>query len=192
MSVWHYGNKTNLRVALEEYNRWFPMQYYFRSMIPKRSRELIRIADLGCGVVCNIGQLCGRYKIRIYASDILQKEYAKLLHKKKITLVTPVKYQDITNLTYRDNNFDIVHCVNTLDHLKDVKKAISEMKRVCKPNGWIYLRHYKDQRSHKGGHHRWDVKLRGFVKGSKKIAMSEFATVEDGNYIVSRWQKTSK
>ena len=187
MSLEHYGNRTNLRVVIEEYNRWFPMQYYFRSMMPKEKR--VRIADLGAGIVSTIGRLNGRHQIRVKASDILQPEYAKILYKKRITLLTPMEYQDMQALTYTDNSFDIVHCVNALDHLKNVAKAISEMKRICKVGGWVYLRHHPDQRTNYGGHHMWDAKMDCFIRGKKSVSISEFTTVQDGDFIISRWQK---
>lgn len=80
-------------------------------------------------------QIWGKVNLKIYASDILANEYAKLTHE---VLRTPIEYQDMENLTYLDESFDVVHCVNALDHTKNAQKALSEMKRICKTGGYIF------------------------------------------------------
>lgn len=49
---------------------------------------------------------------------------------------------DMTALPFPDNQFDSVVCVNSLVYMPDkdkTQKAISEMSRVLKPNGGLYL-----------------------------------------------------
>ncbi len=45
------------------------------------------------------------------------------------------------NLPYPDNSFDVVLSINTAHNLpkEKCKKAIQEMRRVCKPNGNMYI-----------------------------------------------------
>jgi SAM-dependent methyltransferase len=43
---------------------------------------------------------------------------------------------DITNLPFDDNSFDVVFCNHVLEHIKDDTKAMQELFRVMKPNGW--------------------------------------------------------
>ena len=43
---------------------------------------------------------------------------------------------DIQNLPFPDNSFDVIFCNHVLEHINDDKKAISELYRVMKPNGW--------------------------------------------------------
>ena len=38
-------------------------------------------------------------------------------------------------LPYRDSSFDVVFCCDTLEHVRDVPKVISEISRVLKPEG---------------------------------------------------------
>lgn len=42
-------------------------------------------------------------------------------------------------LPYRDGLFDIVVSFSVLEHLPDLQRAIAEMKRVCKPGGYIAI-----------------------------------------------------
>lgn len=56
-------------------------------------------------------------------------------------------------LSFADNQFDFVHCFTVLEHVQNVEKCISEMIRITKPGGYIYIntpnyrypteRHYK-------------------------------------------------
>ena len=43
------------------------------------------------------------------------------------------------NLPYKSNTFDLIWCSEVIEHLKDPKKSIKEMKRVTKNNGLILL-----------------------------------------------------
>ena len=46
---------------------------------------------------------------------------------------------DVTNIPYKDEMFDYVIINHVLEHVLDEKKAISELKRVLKPNGKIVM-----------------------------------------------------
>ncbi len=43
---------------------------------------------------------------------------------------------DICSLPFEDNSFDIILCNHVLEHIPDDRKAMSELYRVMKPNGW--------------------------------------------------------
>lgn len=43
---------------------------------------------------------------------------------------------DICDLPFKDNEFDVILCNHVLEHVKDDKKAMSELYRVMKPGGW--------------------------------------------------------
>lgn len=46
---------------------------------------------------------------------------------------------DAHNQPFNDNEFDIILCTEVLEHLKKPKMAISEVKRVLKPDGKLML-----------------------------------------------------
>jgi len=97
-----------------------------------------KIIDVGCGG--------GRYSnaLRLlkaksvvgidYSSDAIN--LAKKNYKfKNLTF----KKQNVLNINYKKNHFDIVHCNGVLHHTTNLEKGIREIIRICKPNGFIYL-----------------------------------------------------
>lgn len=77
--------------------------------------------------------------------------------------ITPydIRYgQDMEQITYPDNTFDIVHCRNALDHTKNAPLAVREMIRVCKPEGTVFIKCWLDQKD-TGHKHFWNAKADG-------------------------------
>lgn len=186
LKVHHYERRFSQLV--NEYNRIFPGPFYFSRLI--KAKE-VTIADLGSGPVCTLGTLWAGVKIKIYASDIKQPQYSKLWEKNGVTPLIPIEYQDMEKLTYKNESFDIVHCVNALDHTYNPEKALNEMKRICKTGGYVYLRHIRDQKAVNSGRgHYWNASKKGFSNGTTTISLDDFITTDDGYFVVSLWRKT--
>lgn len=66
-----------------------------------------------------------------------------------------VEHQDMESLAYPDNSFDLVVCINALDHTKDPVSAIAEFIRVSRK--WVYIDCALIQKTTSGGHHYWDM-----------------------------------
>jgi SAM-dependent methyltransferase len=156
-----------IRYQADEFNLQRPLRRYFRPLIGEKLG--VDIADLGSGAIPLIGSYVpepvsdppGEWGVgvRVRASDILAKEYAELWEQAKIVPFAPVEYQDMEELTYLDNQYDIVHCSNALDHCCSPARAIKEMIRICKPGGWIYLRHFRNVGvlEKYSGLHQWNI-----------------------------------
>jgi ubiquinone/menaquinone biosynthesis C-methylase UbiE len=43
---------------------------------------------------------------------------------------------DICNLPFTDNSFDVIFCNHVLEHIPNDTKAMQELYRILKPNGW--------------------------------------------------------
>jgi SAM-dependent methyltransferase len=46
---------------------------------------------------------------------------------------------DICDLPFEDNSFDVILCNHVLEHIPDDTKALNEIYRILKPNGWAIL-----------------------------------------------------
>ncbi|MDP8227851.1 MAG: methyltransferase domain-containing protein [Candidatus Electryoneaceae bacterium] len=46
---------------------------------------------------------------------------------------------DISDIHYDDNSFDVIICNHVLEHVLDDRKAMAELFRVLKPDGWAIL-----------------------------------------------------
>ncbi len=56
-----------------------------------------------------------------------------------LDMPTAMVQMDITNITFEDNEFDVILCNHVLEHVPDDNKAMSELFRVLKPGGWAIL-----------------------------------------------------
>ncbi len=70
-----------------------------------------------------------------------------------------VELQDMEKLTYPDDSFDIVICVNALDHTKYAQAGLEEMIRVAK--NMVYIHCVDNQRSTSRKRHYWDARPDG-------------------------------
>ncbi len=155
ITLLHYRRK--LPWKNKRYNRELHLPAYFKKLIGDKKE--VRIAELGSGMFCTIGSLWKTAKVKVYPSDTLADEFNQILKKARVTPLIPVRREDMSNLSYPDSFFDIVHCVNALDHTTNPLRAIREMYRVCKPGGFIYLRHFVNVGINENyfGLHLWNI-----------------------------------
>ena len=165
---WEKGKNTSLHfywkklhIKEKEFNHEFQLPDYFGPMIGDKPE--IMLADIGAGLFSTTGSTWPTANISVFPSDLLADEFNEMLQKAGVTPLIPVEKQNMEHLDYGDNAFDIVHCANALDHTVDPIQAIKEMYRVCKPGGWIYLRHYPHvgEHQHYCGLHMWNLDLYG-------------------------------
>jgi ubiquinone/menaquinone biosynthesis C-methylase UbiE len=91
------------------------------------------------------------------------------------TPLFPIEVQNMEKLTYPDNFFDIVHCVNALDHTGHAEDAVKELIRVCKPGGWVYIDCALTQRTARGHNHFWDAEVDGsFTSKTEKFNLKDY------------------
>jgi len=46
---------------------------------------------------------------------------------------------DITDIHYPSDSFDVILCCHVLEHVREDRKAISELYRVLRPGGWLLV-----------------------------------------------------
>lgn len=165
---------------VEQYNKDSQLPEYFRELIG--DKESVLIAELGAGPVNTIGNQWPGVKVEVIASDVLADEYDELWDKIKEVPLVPVVFKDMEYLDYPNDTFDIVHCRNAVDHTKNAYIAIEEMKRVCKPGGWVYLIHAPGQKKRYRGHHYHNF---------EELELADFQrTIDDEGLIICKWKKT--
>ncbi len=47
--------------------------------------------------------------------------------------------ENIEKLTFKNNSFDVILCIHILEHINNDKKAISELYRILKPDGFAII-----------------------------------------------------
>lgn len=95
--------------------------------------------DIGCGNAKKTGYFSQFLKLKkenTYCTDIktwgpYQKDKTKL----------PFQFKYIINnkLDYEDNKFDLITCILTLHHVKNMNDFIIEIRRIIKPGGYLLL-----------------------------------------------------
>ncbi len=66
--------------------------------------------------------------------DIL-RNIPKLSYSEYASTNPDIPHQDLENLTYKDNSFDLVLTSDVLEHVPDVRRALAETFRVLRPGG---------------------------------------------------------
>ena len=97
--------------------------------------------DLGCGIGRH-ALIFGKQGFNVNFSDIVPdavKQTESLL--KKADIPCSGRIEDMENMSFDDNSFDCILSWQVINHndTKGVKKTISEIHRVLKPNGEVAL-----------------------------------------------------
>ena len=123
-------------------------------------KKSVKIADIGSGPVSKIGDHLDGVEVAVFPSD--RREF------------DGIDQENMENLTYEGNTFDIVHCENALDHTPNALSAVKEMMRVCKPEGFVFIKCWLDQKD-TGYKHYWNAKEDGiFTNGTDSFNLKDF------------------
>ena len=89
------------------------------------------LLDIGCGS----SPIISHYPNAI-GIDINNEKLAFIKNK---CPTTAIKAMSADSLIFKDNNFDYVLCVETIEHLQEPEKVISEISRVVKSGGKVII-----------------------------------------------------
>lgn len=93
-----------------------------------------KILDVGCGA----GQLIREIKKKNKKCKVVGIDFNVNINRLSIE-GCKFKIEDIRKLSFKDNSFDLVYALDTLEHIKDIKLAIKNIKRVLKPRGKLII-----------------------------------------------------
>ena len=97
-----------------------------------------KMIDLGCDNgdwTIKLAKSMGVRKGNIYGIDVIEDRYIDAIKKGII-----VKKSDLNKkFPFRNNEFDFVHANQVIEHLWDLDKFVSEIKRVLKKRGYAII-----------------------------------------------------
>ncbi|OGH09014.1 MAG: hypothetical protein A2152_01985 [Candidatus Levybacteria bacterium RBG_16_35_6] len=122
------------------------------------------ILDVGCGEGFTLKRLKQKAIGNKFTGVDSSKEAITLGKKENPNL--DLRVGDIYNLKFKDNSFDLVLCMEVLEHLKEPEKALAELKRTSKkylllsvPNEpWFYLFNYTQWGKDIGHINKWSAR----------------------------------
>ena len=118
---------------------------FVRFVCDKRLEEIVglipqgknlKILDAGCGegqLLLKIARLRGG---ELYGADITE---VALESAKERVAGAHFSLQDLGNLKYEDNFFDVVVCTEVIEHISRYRETIAQLKRVLKKGGLLIL-----------------------------------------------------
>jgi ubiquinone/menaquinone biosynthesis C-methylase UbiE len=124
-------------------HRWRTADNSAGYLLPHLS-EGVRLLDVGCGpgtITMDLAQLVGpggrvtALERTDEALDLARAEAAR-----RGTANVDFAVGDAQGLDLPDDDFDVVHAHQVLQHLDDPVNALREMRRVCRPGGLVAVR----------------------------------------------------
>lgn len=99
----------------------------------------LRVLDVGCG-----GGFSCEFMAKRGATAFGIDQSAKCIKQAQQHAASggfSIEYQQgfAENLPYQDKTFDVVVCVDVLEHVSDLRQTISEISRVLQPNGLFFF-----------------------------------------------------
>lgn len=185
-----YENASNLRARIKIHelystNKYGWMRWFFEKFdIPQNSR----ILELGCGDASlwynNLDRIPRDWDITLtdFSLGMLGDAVQKL---GKSSKRFKFKLMDAQDITFKNDSFDVVIADHMLYHVPDIEKAFKEIKRVLKPQGYLFAStvgksHMAEMREILG---KFDSKL----ITTKSWDETRKFQLENGKQQISRW-----
>lgn len=120
------------------------------------------ILDVGAGPLTVLGKkMSDGRPVRIIAVDPLACEYKQLFLKSSIRPFVETQYAEVEKLdeVFSNNEFDLVHMRNALDHSYDPLEGVRQMIKVVLPKHVVLLEHSTNEavKANYGAFHQWNI-----------------------------------
>ena len=145
-------------------------------------REGMKVLELGCGPATlwvgrdEIISRCEQFVFADLSEGMLKTAKDNIGERENI------KYQiaDIQELPFEDESFDVVIANGMLYHVLDIKKGLSEVRRVLKKDGTFYCSTF-------GEHNFTDVLAEWFRLGGEEFGPNHNFTLQNGGEILDEF-----
>lgn len=98
-----------------------------------------KVLDLGCGTGLNTPSIAKHFPNTIACDVDPMFETATNDFLSSFDIKIPIIIYDGNKLPFKDDTFDIVNCVEVIEHAKNPDLLLSEIKRVLKPDGILHI-----------------------------------------------------
>ncbi|MDO8503289.1 MAG: class I SAM-dependent methyltransferase [bacterium] len=150
-------NESNLQNRAANLHRNVPPNWYIRKIKESflhrlwhkgRFREVVKMIEPKGGVVLDVGCADGTFsKVILDASraskfvgiDVLPKSIAFSKRRFARSRKMLFKVADAHSLPFKDETFDLVVCLEAMEHFENPRKVIEEIKRVLVNNGDVII-----------------------------------------------------
>lgn len=113
-----------------------PRFNFFDSYIPNWNN--LRVLDVGCGGGFSCEYIANRGAIVSGIDQSAKCIEQACIHAVKNRLNIDYQYGYAEAIPFQDSTFDVVVCVDVLEHVADLVKTILEISRVLKPGGLFF------------------------------------------------------
>ena len=126
----HEGFMTQRAIDLEDFEEFLP------ELADVLRTPGCKVLEVGTGLISPLETFEG-LDAKVTAIDPLMDEYAKIipLDDRKIEYVNGSGEE----LPFKDGEFDVVTCLNVIDHTPNPEKMLNEIRRVLKPGGRFFF-----------------------------------------------------
>lgn len=135
------------------------LQKEVAALLPNNKNQ-VSILDVGAGPITYLGKKYKNIDITIIAVDPLADHYNRLLEKYSIQPDIKTNRIAAEKLSgkFKEDSFDIVYARNSIDHSVSPEKALTEMIKVVKKNGYILMSHKINEAvtMNYSGLHQWN------------------------------------
>ena len=123
----------------------------------------VKFVDVGSGPFSRCGFRSDKYKIETIAVDPLASIYSSLKDKYGMNNQIHLRTGFVETLheQFDEDEFDIVHMSNSLDHAFDAVFGLYELLYICKIGGKVILCHHENEAENENysGFHQWNLSV---------------------------------
>jgi ubiquinone/menaquinone biosynthesis C-methylase UbiE len=133
------AHESMIRTLFAQANAIWPQEelLYARYALPPDCQ----IADIGCGSGEITSRLALMYeRATVIGIDILESSVA-YASRRYAALAPRLRFEqgDAFALTLESDRFDLVVCRHMTQSIPEPEKALAELRRICKPGGWLHV-----------------------------------------------------